>query len=185
MFLVVVDAFTKWPEVAIMHETTTEATLDQLRTIFARWGIPDNGPQFTSVGFANFIKSNNCKHTLTCPYHPATNGLAERFVQSFKQALRASRHEKKSLIHRLCDFLMHYRNARHSTTETSPAQLMMGRDLRTRLHLIRPNVRENVLKNQGTQVNSRSAAIEREFQVGDSDGEGLSTQSATLETSCG
>ena len=95
MFLVVVDAFTKWPEVAIMHETTTEATLDQLRTIFARWGIPDNGPQFTSVGFANFIKSNNCKHTLTSPYHPATNGLAERFVQSFKQALRASRHEKK------------------------------------------------------------------------------------------
>lgn len=164
--------FSKWPEVAIMHETTTEATLDQLHTIFARWGIPshivtDNGPQFTSVGFANFIKSNNCKHTLTSPYHPATNWLAERFVQSLKQALRASRHEKKSLTHRLCDFLIHYRNSRHSTTEMSPAQLMMVRNLRSRLHFIKPDVRESVLKNQCAQVNACSAAVGREFQVGD------------------
>ena len=52
-FLVVVDAFTKWPEVAIMTSTTTEATVDELRYIFARWQqiVTDNGPQFVSEMF--------------------------------------------------------------------------------------------------------------------------------------
>ena len=53
MFLVVVDACTKWPEVVIMSDTTVEKTVDALRAIFATHGLPeqvvsDNGPQFTS-----------------------------------------------------------------------------------------------------------------------------------------
>ena len=119
-------------------------------------------------GLEQFIKANNCKHTRTSPYHPATNGLAERFVQPLKQALRASHKEVKSLHHRIACFLLHYRNARHSTTEVSPAQLLMKRDLRSVLHLMRPDVRDNVFKNQSAQVNSWAAAVERNFGVGDS-----------------
>ena len=140
-FLVVVDAFSKWSEVAVMDDVSTEKLLDELRSIFARWGIPsqivtDNGPQFISQKFEQFVRANNCKHTRTSPYHPVTNGLAERFVQSLKQALRASCKEAKSLHHRITSFLIHYRNARHSTTEVSPAQLLMKRDLRSILHLM-------------------------------------------------
>ncbi|KAL5502460.1 hypothetical protein EMCRGX_G009238 [Ephydatia muelleri] len=82
--LIVVDAFSKWPEVAVMEDISTEKLLDELRAIFARWGIPsqDNGPQFTSQRFEQFIKANNCKYTRTSPYHPATNGLAERLLPS-------------------------------------------------------------------------------------------------------
>ena len=103
-----------------MDDVSTEKLLDELRSIFARWGIPsqivtDNGPQFTSQKFEQFVRANNCKHTRTSPYHPATNGLAERFVQSLKQALRASHKEVKSLHHRIACFLIHNRNARHST----------------------------------------------------------------------
>lgn len=50
MFLVMVDAFSKWPEVCVMQSTTAEKTVEALRPIFARYGLPeqvvsDNGPQ--------------------------------------------------------------------------------------------------------------------------------------------
>ena len=172
MFMVVIDAFSKWPEVAIMERTTTEDTIEKLRDMFARWGIPtqivsDNGPQFTSEMFVRFTRANNIKHTTTSPYHPATNGLAERFVQTLKQALRVSRKDGRTLNGRLNNFLISYRNARHSTTERTPAQLLIGRDLRSRLHLLKPNLRDTVLRNQTRQIQTRSTATEREFGIGE------------------
>ena len=125
------DAYSKWPEVVAMNETTTDKSVDELRAIFARWGIPlqmvtDNGPQFT---FERFLALNNIKHVRSSPYHPATNGQAERFVQTLKHALRVSKGDGHTLQHRLASFLLNYRNARHSTTEATPATLMIGRDL--------------------------------------------------------
>ena len=121
MFLVVVDAYSKWPEVMEMPNTTTQTTLDQLRSVFARWGIPqqvvsDNGPQFVAQEFERFMSLNNIKHLTSSPYHPATNGLAERFVQTLKQALKVSKCEEKSLQHHLASFLLQYRNAWHAST---------------------------------------------------------------------
>ena len=60
------------------------------------YGIPtqlvsDNGPQFTSEEFASFMKRNGIKHIRSAPYHPSTNGTAERFVQTFKKAMKALR----------------------------------------------------------------------------------------------
>ncbi len=93
MFLVAVDAYSKWPEVFLMKSTTVSKTIEHLRQMFAMYGLPeqvvsDNGPQFTSEEFAEFLKQNGVKHITSAPYHPSTNGLAERFVQSLKQALR-------------------------------------------------------------------------------------------------
>lgn len=56
MFIVIVDAHSKWLEVVPMSTTTTEKTLGVLRSMFARYGLPeqlvsDNGPQFTSTEF--------------------------------------------------------------------------------------------------------------------------------------
>ena len=50
--------------------------------------MSDNGPQFVSRDFSSFMKMNGIKHTLIPPYHPASNGAAERSVQILKQALR-------------------------------------------------------------------------------------------------
>ena len=96
MFMIVVDAHSKWPEVVPMNSTTTEKTIEVLRDMFSRYGLPeqlvsDNGPQFASDEFGVFLRKNNVKHLRGAPYHPATNGQAERFVQTFKNAMKASK----------------------------------------------------------------------------------------------
>jgi len=93
MFLIVIDAFSKWPEVVVMQCTSADNTVGKLRTIFANKGIPellvsDNGPQFVASVFDNFMRQNGIKHLKSAPYHPATNGQAESFVKMLKRALR-------------------------------------------------------------------------------------------------
>ena len=117
MFLVAVDAFSKWPHVFI------EQSIEAIRLLFANYGLPehivsDNGLQFTSEEFAVFMESNGIKHTRSAPYHPSTNGLAERFIQTMKQTLKASMNTGLPLKQRL---LMTYRSSTHSTTGVSPS----------------------------------------------------------------
>ena len=96
-FLLLVDSHSKWPEIYQMSSTTVFKTIKVLRHIFSSYGIPeqlvsDNGSQFTSEEFADFVKSNGIKHIGTAPYHPSSNGAVERLVQSFKRAIRACFH---------------------------------------------------------------------------------------------
>lgn len=135
-FLIMVDANSKWPEVFPMKKITSFKTIEILRTVFARNGIPeqivsDNGPQFTSHEFDEFIRKNGIKHFKSAPYHPATNGLAERFVQTFKRSLESMRNQEMSLNKKIANFLILYRNAPHSVTNETPAKLFHGRNLRT------------------------------------------------------
>ena len=87
MYLIVVDAYTKWPEVIRMSSSTsTSETTKALLSLFSRHGLPDklvsdNGPQFTSDEFKEFMLNCGILHIKTAPYHPQTNGEAERFVQ--------------------------------------------------------------------------------------------------------
>jgi len=149
MFLVVVDAHSKWPEIYVMKSTTSQQTITKLREIFARNGVPeqlvsDNGPRFTSDEFNLFMKWNRIKHIPSAPYHPATNGLAERFVQTFKQAFRSAREEEDTIEAKLAHFLISYRNAPHATTGESPAKMLLGRPPRTRLDAVKPDIRKRV-----------------------------------------
>ena len=171
MWLVVVDAHSKWPETIRMPSTTAQATVNQLRTLFARFGCPheivsDNGPQFTAAEFQEFMKQNGIKHRRSVPYHPATNGQAERFVQAFKRAISAT--ATAIPVQEAADrFLMSYRNCTHPTTTESPAKLLLGRPLRTRLDLLRPNRQGQVEGQQDRQATSRQTHTRRSFQPGD------------------
>ena len=91
MFFLVIDVHSRWPEVSIMPSTIATKIL---RDMFARFGIPqqvisDNGPQFPSEEFQQFMTANGIKHIKTSPYHPTSNGAAERMVQTLKLALKA------------------------------------------------------------------------------------------------
>nr|XP_054596817.1 uncharacterized protein K02A2.6-like [Nothobranchius furzeri] len=155
MYLVVVDAHSKRPEVHIMDGTTAGKTIQVLFSLFSRHGLPhvlasDNGPQFYSEEFRVFLKANGVKHIRSAPYYPATNGLAERFVQTFKHALKAST-STAPVQRRLDTFLLTYRNTPHATTRETPAMLFIGRKLRSPLDVLKPSVAGTVCRSQDAQ----------------------------------
>ena len=167
MYLIVVDAHSKWLEVLPMTTATALTTIQHLRTLFARFGIPeslvsDNGPQFTAAEFQLFCKQNGIRHIQVVPYHPASNGLAERAVQTFKKGIQ--KFKSGTIGDRIARFLMQYRVTPHTTTGSSPAELLFGRRLRTRLDAIRPNLERQVeTKLLGQKENYDKRARERTF----------------------
>jgi len=158
MFMIIVDAHSKWLEVFPMKSITTTKTLEILRNLFATYGLPyqlvsDNGPQFVSSEFEMCMKVNGIKHIKVAPYHPSSNGEAERFVQTFKQAMRAAKNDEGVLQYKLAQFLLTYRSTPHSTTGVSPAELFLKRPLRTRFDLLKPSnsVESHVMSKQSDQ----------------------------------
>ena len=92
MFLVLTDAYSKWMDIYSMSDIKTVTLIDNLCISFATHGlqyiiVSDNGPLFTSKEFKTFIHKNGIKHTTTAPYHPSSNGAAERAVQTFKSTM--------------------------------------------------------------------------------------------------
>ncbi len=129
--------------------------------------MSDNGSQFTSTEFQAFMKGNGIKHISSSPYNPATNGLAERAVQSFKGHMK--RFSSGTLQERLAQFLFWYRLTPHSTTAVPPAELLLGRRPRSKLHFLKPNLQKKV--EDKTAVQKKHHDIHtgaRSFNVGDS-----------------
>ena len=128
----------------------------KLNYMFASHGLPaqivsDNGPQFVSEEFAVFLKANGVRHFKCAPYHPASNGLAERFVRTFKQVMKAGKRDGLASQHQLENFLFTYRTTPQATTRTSPCSLFLGWDLRTKLDLLHPDVERQVHEKQAAQ----------------------------------
>ncbi len=98
-----------------------------------------------------FMKSNRIKHIRCAPYHPSSNGAVERFVQTFKRAMKASAGDARPLSQRLSNFLLSYHSTLHATTNRSPSELFLGRRVRTRLDLLRPSCDRQVDRRQAQQ----------------------------------
>ncbi|XGW28165.1 hypothetical protein V3C99_008177 [Haemonchus contortus] len=142
MFLIVVDAYSKWPEVIEMSTTTSKATIRQLSRLFAQFGYPetlvsDNGSQFTSTDFTEFCKANGIAHLRSPPYHPQSNGQAERFVDTFKRALEKLKNSETT-TEAVQKFLLSYRSTpcTSSPEGRSPAENFLRHQLRTPLTLL-------------------------------------------------
>lgn len=84
------------------------------------------------------MASNGVHHRMGAPFHPSTNGLAERLVQAVKKALKKMKNEPGSLQSKLSKFLFNYRNTPHPSTGDPPTVLLIGRLLRSHLDLLRP-----------------------------------------------
>ena len=83
------------------------------------------------------------------PYHPSSNGLAERAVQSFKQGMKKL--TSGTIDETVACFLFHYWNPPHSTTGQMPSELHLGHRPRSRLDLLLPDLTSIVTKAQHRQ----------------------------------
>ena len=129
-YLLVVDYFSRYPELVKLTSTTAPSVVNALKAIFARHGIPtrlrtDNGPQFDCAEMNSFASSYAFKHTTSSPRYPQSNGEVERCVQTIKNLLKKSDDIYLSMLV--------YRSTPLCWCDQSPAELCMGRKLRTNL----------------------------------------------------
>ena len=134
MLLVTVDAYS---DAQVVNSATSQNTIEHLWPLFATHGIPevlvsDNGTPFTSTEFTEFTKRNGIRHMKTAPYHPSSNGLAERTVKTVKEGLKKC-NDVGLLNCQLARLLFQYRITLHSTTGASPAELLFNRQIRSHL----------------------------------------------------
>ena len=126
----------------------------------------DNGSQFTAEEFKQSCIGNGINHTLTAPYHPSTNGEAERFVQTFKTSMQKHK-GARALQKNLCQFLLHYQSTLHTTTGKTPAEIMFGRNIKTRMDLLHPQSKERHSQLEKSKSEAFFGKNARELEVRD------------------
>jgi hypothetical protein len=125
----------------------------------ARYGVmdtltTDNGPQFSSYEFREFVLEYGIKHVTSSPHFHQANGLAERAVQSIKKLLKKSKQSNGDVYKAILDL----RNTPRGDIG-SPAQRLMGRRMKTLLptspQLLKPKT-VNTDKVQSSLAEERS-----------------------------
>lgn len=153
-YLVVVDYLSRYPEVAILPSTQSGVVIERLKSIFARHGIPecvvtDNGPQFVATDFEQFARAYGFRHVTVSPRHPQGNGEVERMVQTIKNLILKSKDPYLALLA--------YR-ATPGVLVVSPAEILMGRRLKTRVPMLRR------LRNPGQSSPTVAVATDQEVR---------------------
>ena len=126
-YLLAVDYYSRYIEIAKLGRTTTTDVVTHLKSIFARHGIPetfvsDSGPQYSSREFQDFTKEYEFRHNTSSPYFPQGNREAERALGTIKNLLKKTDNPCKALLaYRSTPLQVGY----------SPSQLLMGCVLRT------------------------------------------------------
>ncbi|KIH59896.1 integrase core domain protein [Ancylostoma duodenale] len=179
-YLVVVDALSKWPEMIEMSNISATKTVKALKSLFARFGLPqtivsDNGTQFASEQFKTMYDEGGIVHIKTAPYHPQSNGQAERFVDTLKRGIKKLKGEERPSEETLNVVLQAYRMTPNSSlNEKTPAEVFLGRKLRTRMSLLvpQPESAEDPLvkerrERMEQQFERKHGVVKRKFDVGD------------------
>ena len=131
-YLTLVDYYSGFIEVNLIHDTTSKQVITYCKSQFARHGIPDilitdNGPQFSSTAFKEFARQYVFKHCTTSPHYPQANGMAEKAVQTAKNLIKKAIADKRDPYLALLE----HRNTPLSDQLGSPVQQLMGRRTRT------------------------------------------------------
>lgn len=139
-FLVLIDYHSKWPEVQPVASVTSTTVINFLKTVFAREGLPceivsDNGVQFVSHEFQEFLHQHGIKHSKTSLYHPQANGQVERFNRVLKSCLQLAAVQGRPLPDAVRDYLEAYRRTPHSATGQAPSLLLHGRTHRSKIDI--------------------------------------------------
>ena len=138
--ITLIDYHSKWPEVGFVSKVTSEIVIKFLNSVFSREGCPeeivsDNGSQFVSLEFEQFLKQRNIKHTCVAVYHPESNGCIERFNRVVKDTALSILLQRKPVKESMQEFLFIYRSTPHATTGFSPMELLHHCKMRTGLNV--------------------------------------------------
>ena len=174
MWLICVDAFSQYPYVTMLNigQTTSKHTIDALQQIFSFEGLPDtivsdNGVQFVSREFKNFCVKLNIKDLTSPIFHPASNGEAESFVQTFKRGLIKNVEGGKSLIDFVRFVLATYRSSPHPSLDwRTPAELLHGRQPKNLMSLFLPGT-STVCRSKTTDGQNVEKPRISKYYVGD------------------
>ena len=139
-FLVFVDSFSKWVDVQPLKDLSSAAVITALRHVFKYVGLPavlvsDNGTNFASDEFSKFATDNYIQHVFTPPGHHASNGQAERVIQSLKLHLSKfslTSNSAEELDRATISFCLHH-NTTPSASGAVPNSFVFIKSLRTRL----------------------------------------------------
>lgn len=130
--LVVLDEYSKYPEVEILSTLTAAEVIPKLEKVMATHGLihelkTNNGPPFQSQELADYLTSLGIKHRRITPHWPQANGDIERFMRTLNKVIRIAHERQQHLELAIFTFLRNYRQAPHSTTSLAPGHLSMGR----------------------------------------------------------
>ena len=136
--LVVIDDYSRFPEVEITSSTSGQSAIPLIDKIFATHGMPetvrtDGGPPFNGHEFAAYARWAGFKHQKTTPEDPEANGLVENFMKAIKKTWHTARVEHKNPKQELYKLLRQYRATPHTSTGRPPAELLFNRAYRARL----------------------------------------------------
>ncbi|XP_028417604.1 uncharacterized protein K02A2.6-like [Dendronephthya gigantea] len=139
--LVVIDRYSRYPEVEIVSSTKASTVIPKLDKMFATHGIPDtlktdNGPPFNGEEYRRYVRALGIKVLYSTPYWPQGNSEAERFMQPLGKALRTAKAEGRPWRQELNRFLLQYRTTPHSTTKVPPSELIFNRVVKGKLPMI-------------------------------------------------
>jgi transposase InsO family protein len=130
-YIIAVDYYSRFFEVAPLKNTTSENIVNHLKSFFCHHGIPeivmsDNGLQFSVATFSKFVDEWGFTHSTSSPYYPQSKGEAERAIKTAKSLFLKSEYPYLALLF--------YRTTPLQNGHT-PAELLMGRKLRSTLPL--------------------------------------------------
>jgi ribosomal protein L21E len=131
--IVATDYLTKWPEARAVSEATAQQVANFIHEdIICRHGCPqiiltDRGTHFRNQLVEKLLQKFEIKHLYSTPYHPATNGLVERFNRTLVESLAKTSENAEEWDKHIPSVLFAYRTAKQATTKIEPFYLVYGR----------------------------------------------------------
>ena len=144
--IVLIDLHSKYAVAKICKSITSSDVIMFLEDIFFKFGYPlklisDNGVQFRSHQFENYLKHNGVSHSFSAVYNPQSNGSVERMNKNIKKLIISTNAENMPISHietMLATYLLNYNNTVHETTSVTPSSLFYKFNPRTKLEIVTP-----------------------------------------------
>lgn len=178
-FLLLVDHYSDFWEIDLLPDLSAETTIKRCKAQFARYGQPDrvisdNGPQFSSQQFRRFASGWEFEHITSSPRYPKANGKAESAVKIAKNLCKKALHEGKDAW----TAILQWRNTPTAGMDSSPAQRLMSRRLKTALPVASKLLEPCVVTDVGAKLRHKRQVSKFEYDKTAKDLPGLTVGEA-------